>query len=91
MFVPLAHQSALAGVLLAAELVKQTLGRVSREDPPEIRVNALFPPPEYILFPRKKSDDPKCLCIDEDYLEVYGEKYASSGKAKIIIHPSTLQ
>jgi hypothetical protein len=88
LFVPLAHQSALAGVLLAAELVKQALGRVSREDPPEIRLNALFPPPEYMLFPRKKSHDPKCICTDNDYLEVYGEKYDSSNETKITVSPS---
>ncbi len=85
LFVPLAHQSALAGVLLAAELVKQALGLVSPEAPPEIRINALFPPPEYVLFSRKKSYDPKCICTDEVYLGVYNEKYALTGKENITV------
>jgi hypothetical protein len=76
-FVPLAHQSALTGVLLATELVKIALGLTTKGDPPEIRLNALFRPPEHILIPRGKSAAPRCICTDEDYLDVYRRKHPS--------------
>jgi molybdopterin/thiamine biosynthesis adenylyltransferase len=73
--VPLAHQSVLAGALLAGEIVKTALKLVSREDPAETKMDVLSPPQEYLSMRRSKTVRPNCICTDEDYLEVYRIKY----------------
>lgn len=72
--VPLAHQSALAGVLLAAVAVAQVgsdaLGtRVTRLDP-------LRPLPAIPTQPAAKDPRGICICQDEDYRASYRRKYA---------------
>lgn len=73
--VPLAHQSALAGILLASEIVKTSLGLISKKSPVEAQLDIISQPKDYILFPREKTTNPKCICTDPDYLAVYKEKY----------------
>jgi hypothetical protein len=76
--VPLAHQSALAGVQLAASFVRQT--RESPEEPTEVtRINVLRPLGENVRQPARKSD-PRCLCADADYVDRYTEKWALAPK-----------
>lgn len=71
--VPMAFQSALAGVLLAAELVIDVLQ--ARGQPPyeTTRIELLEPLKEYLATPSSK--DARCLCQDKDYQDRYREKY----------------
>jgi hypothetical protein len=79
--VPLAHQSALAGILMAAELVKRTqprLASVSQPDPLVAWDDILRPPPTIWTKPRPR--EPGCICGDPDYQEIYREKWRSRGQ-----------
>jgi hypothetical protein len=74
--VPLAHQSALAGILMAAELVKRTnaaLTNLSQADPLVAWDDILRPPPGMWTKPRPR--EPGCICGDIDYQEVYRRKW----------------
>lgn len=72
--VPLAHQSALAGVLLAARLAREATGlgvqgtRVARIDVHR----AVTPEIEQPALSRR---DGRCICEDPDYVGTYGTKY----------------
>lgn len=75
--VPLAHQSVLAGVLLAAEVVKESIGMVSKKDPVETKIQVLGRPKEFLNQRRGKTEKPQCICQDKDYLMVYRKKFNS--------------
>jgi hypothetical protein len=73
--VPLAHQSALSGLLLAAAAVRQALGlnglgtQITRID--VMRMLGL-----HLTQPAGKDKRGICICQDADYCEVYKSKYA---------------
>jgi hypothetical protein len=71
--VPLAHQSALAGVQLAASFVRQML---EEPDAPTdvVRIDILHPVGENLRQPARKSDR-RCQCADDDYVRRYKEKW----------------
>lgn len=72
--VPLAHQSALAGVLLAAALARSALGH----DPVTTlitRVDVLRPLGQHPTQPAKRRLDGRCLCDDRDFAQRYAEKW----------------
>lgn len=72
--VPLAHQSALAGVLLAAQFVRLRLG----EGPSRTavtRLNVLRRVPAHPTQASEKSPDGGCICQDPVYLDRYAGKY----------------
>lgn len=72
--VPLAHQSALAGVLLAAALVR-------RIETPEAaatqvtRINVLRPLGQDLTQVAAAAGDGRCICEDEDYRVVFEQKW----------------
>ncbi|PLX96369.1 MAG: hypothetical protein C0621_01900 [Desulfuromonas sp.] len=75
--VPLAHQSVLAGVLMASELVKRTTSLAERSQAENLAnwPNILKSTPKrwcYSIPPTKN-----CICSDDDYLNVYKEKWSS--------------
>jgi hypothetical protein len=72
--VPLAHQSALAGVLLAARAAQHAagLGPASTE---VTRLNVQRPLAEYITQPIKKDARGICICQDADYQEGWSRKF----------------
>ena len=71
--VPLAHQSALAGVLLAATGVRMALsGRVARV---VTQYDVLKPQERFQVSPAAKHAGKRCICQDADYREVYRKKY----------------
>ncbi|MGY4898656.1 E2 ligase fold family C protein [Micromonospora aurantiaca (nom. illeg.)] len=75
--VPLAHQSALAGVLLAARLVRMAAGA----DPgtTEVtRLNVLRSPSEQPTQPALKDPRGICICTDPDYQAVYAKKWRTA-------------
>jgi len=72
--VPLAHQSALAGVLLAAALIRSALGA----DPPitsASRLNVLQPVGTALTQPIRPRRDGRCLCDDPVFCRRYRAKY----------------
>ena len=71
--VPLAHQSAMAGVLLAAAGVRMGL----RENKGSVvaQYDVLKPQKQFQIYPAAKDPHGRCLCQDQDYLAVYREKY----------------
>lgn len=75
--VPLAHQSALAGVLMAAELVKRCDPGLEALAQPETLAaweDVLRPPPSRWVQPRTPT--PGCICRDGDYRRVFDEKWS---------------
>jgi hypothetical protein len=77
--VPLAHQSAFAGVMLALQLITATAPelRRARVRCPEGRVDLTSSPPRFVFAPRQRT--PGCLCGDDDFGARYREKWASPG------------
>jgi hypothetical protein len=76
--VPLAHQSAMAGVLLAGTLLRHA----SVGAPPVTmitRLNVLRPVGELPTQPARAVHDGRCICEDDDFRAVYRAKYAADG------------
>lgn len=74
--VPLAHQSALAGILMAAELIKRTnpeLSMMSQQEPLVSWDDVLRPPPAVWAKPRAREKG--CICTDADYQIRYAQKW----------------
>jgi hypothetical protein len=71
--VPLAHQSALAGVLLAASAV--TLGQSEPDRSMIAQLDVLKPQGPFQVYPVAKDARGRCICQDSDYVEVYQAKY----------------
>ncbi len=76
--VPLAHQSVLAGIMMAAELVKRSdpaLEVRSQSEPLIIWDDVMRLPPTYWTAMRAKESE--CFCNDETYQKVYSEKWGN--------------
>lgn len=71
--VPLAHQSALAGVLLAAAAVR--MGLRGHVDSVVTQYDVLRPQERFQVYPAAKPPRERCICQDPDYREVYRRKY----------------
>ncbi|MBB4420774.1 molybdopterin/thiamine biosynthesis adenylyltransferase [Rhizobium leguminosarum] len=72
--VPMAFQSAMAGIMLAGEIIKQAAGNAP--DWTTAKLNLLRNIPSDIVTERRKKDRlGRCICQDEDYLDVYRAKY----------------
>jgi hypothetical protein len=74
--VPLAHQSALAGLLLAAAAVRQALG-INRPHTQITRIDVMRPLGSYLTQVAAKDQRGICICQDADYRDVYQRKYAN--------------
>ncbi len=74
--VPLAHQSALAGVLLAAALLGRAVGKTV-ETTMTTRINVARPIGEFPTQPTLKAHTGLCICEDQDYVRVYQEKFGA--------------
>jgi hypothetical protein len=72
--VPIAHQSALAGVLLGARLVARAIGQVP--DTTEVtRIDVLRPLAAYLTQPMQKDARGICICQDKVYQDTWRAKY----------------
>jgi len=74
--VPLAHQSALAGILMAAELLKRTQPKLAELSQPEPLVSwddILRAPPT--IWGKPRAREKGCICGDPDYQGVYRKKW----------------
>ncbi|MBD9507924.1 E2 ligase fold family C protein [Ensifer sp. ENS07] len=77
--VPMAFQSAMAGVMLAGEIVKRA-ATANSPDWITAKLNLLRKMPSGLITERRKKDHlARCICQDSDYMEVYREKYTSRG------------
>jgi hypothetical protein len=77
--VPLAHQSALAGVLLAAALARRSI--LPAQETTEItRLNVLDRMSEYPTQHAQRAGNGLCICEDIDYLTAFRAKYSSDTK-----------
>ncbi len=74
---PLAHQSAAAGVLLAAELVGKASGLLKAPPPVSTRYNVLRPLAAPVDVNAAKDGTGKCICRDPDFIAVFQAKHAS--------------
>lgn len=71
--VPLAHQSALAGVLLASTLARHVVNN-DEELTRVTRIDVLRPLGSYLTQPARASD-PRCICRDADYVRTFEAKW----------------
>jgi hypothetical protein len=77
--VPLAHQSALAGILMAAELLKRTqpkLAALSQTEPLVSWDDILRAPPT--IWGKPRAREKGCICGDPDYQKVYTKKWGAT-------------
>jgi hypothetical protein len=74
--VPLAHQSALAGVLLAARTVGKAIGVNGGTEITRVNVMRTISHPEFVTQPATKDTRGICICQDSDYLEAYRSKWS---------------
>ena len=74
--VPLAFQSALAGVLLAAEAVRDVLTAGAERKTLVRRLNLLRPLGDTSPQRARKAGDGRCICEDRDFVSAYRAKYA---------------
>jgi molybdopterin/thiamine biosynthesis adenylyltransferase len=72
--VPMSFQSALAGVMLAAELVKHASGSLDASTT-MTRINLLRPIGTHLNDPRAKDRSARCICADADFVDAYRYKY----------------
>jgi molybdopterin/thiamine biosynthesis adenylyltransferase len=73
--VPMAFQSALAGILLAAEIVNEVASLRSEAVTPVTKINLLRPLGAKLGEPSAKHISRRCICYDPIYLEAYARKY----------------
>jgi molybdopterin/thiamine biosynthesis adenylyltransferase len=75
--VPMSFQSALAGIMLAADLVKHAAGLLNMPTT-STRINLLRPLASHLHDPKAKDTSGRCVCADEDFLAAYRRKYEAS-------------
>jgi len=75
---PLAFQSALAGVLLAAEFIADVASLKSPPPPTVTRINLLRPLGKYLTAAEAKRSSGPCICQDPDYISAYKSKYTAN-------------
>jgi len=73
--VPLAFQSAMAGVLLASDLVVHNGDLRQNPIEPITRFNLLRPLPQKLNELARKHYSGKCICQDADFIQSYKDKY----------------
>ena len=73
--VPMAFQSALAGILLAAEIVNEAASLRSEVVTPVTKIDLLRPLGTKLGEPSAKHVSRRCICHDPIYLETYARKY----------------
>lgn len=71
--VPSAFESAFAGILLCAELIKDKLNYPISDPSKSTRFNLIRPITSYLKFTEEKAS--RCICTDQIYKEVYKVKW----------------
>lgn len=75
--VPCAFESAMAGILLAAEVIIEANG-LRGPIAPITRFNLLRPLSDYLLDNHTKHSSGKCICQDDAFMNAYLTKYSST-------------
>jgi hypothetical protein len=78
--VPIAFQSALAGVLLAAEVIVEANRLRVGDLPTTTRINLLRPLPHELGVPVARKE--KCICSDPEYTRMYHSKWDTATPAR---------
>ncbi len=74
--VPSAFESAMAGILLASEIVIDS-NNIERDTPTTItRLNLLRPISDYLSENQAKHSSGRCICQDKIYRDIYQNKYS---------------
>ena len=73
--VPMAFQSALAGIMLAAEVVVDAAGLRPDQLPVRTELNLLRPLSGTLCTPEAKHPSRRCICQDDDFISAYRAKY----------------
>ena len=81
--VPLAFQSALAGMLLAAETVRDVLTDGARRRTSVRRMDVLRPLGNPSPQPALKAGTGNCICEDRDFVAAYRKKYEAEAEAHV--------
>lgn len=76
--VPMAFQSALAGIMLAAEVVIDAAGLRMAGLPVRTETNLLRPLSGTLCTPEAKHSSQRCICQDADFITAYRSKYKGS-------------
>jgi hypothetical protein len=76
--VPLAFQSALAGIMLAAELVAHAGGLRPPGFPATTKIDLLRPLGNHLSLHIRKHRSGFCICQDADYIKAFRDKYEVS-------------
>lgn len=71
--VPMAFQSAMAGVMLASEMILYSMGASSAPPRVTTKINLLRPIGRYLSEPESKHS--KCICQDPDFVDAYIKKF----------------
>jgi molybdopterin/thiamine biosynthesis adenylyltransferase len=79
--VPMAFQSTLAGILLAAEIIAHAVG-LPRPKATKTTIDLLRSLSPTLLQPRTKNRIGNCICQDDDYIAEWREKYPGSTSLK---------
>jgi hypothetical protein len=74
--VPMAFQSALAGILLASDVIAHA-GTFRASVPTITQIDMLQRFPAVPFRPRSKSSSGRCLCADPDFIAAYAGKYGA--------------
>jgi len=73
--VPLAHQSALAGIMLAAQLLISSSPQLIAFRPASIEARIDLLTGLHQVAPRPRQKTPNCICSDSDFVTRYFEKW----------------
>ncbi len=76
MHLPIAHQSKLAGVLLAATVLARSFANT--DDTTVTRIDVTKSLGEFITQPALNDPTTRCICQDADYISRYALKYKLS-------------
>jgi hypothetical protein len=73
--VPMAFQSAMAGIMLAAEIILFSTGKSSAPPPVTTKINLLRPLGHLLSEPESKHSRGRCICQDPDFIDAYRSKF----------------
>lgn len=79
--VPMAFQSVMAGVLLAAAVVAEAAGLAAPSPTQKAVMNLLRPLPGRLLVPVARHSSGRCLCQDSDYQDAFSAQWNDDATA----------
>jgi molybdopterin/thiamine biosynthesis adenylyltransferase len=74
--VPLAHESILAGILAAAEIIIESAQLRQDQIEPLTKINLLMPLHNFLLEEEFKNTTGRCICVDQMFVNQYRQKWS---------------